>query len=68
MLDTSGDRIRVECGPVAVSVLHARLLFFIKFPQVNSVSDMRVVDLPLPRVYQGDLLRGVRFLKSRLQA
>lgn len=68
MLGTSGDRIRVECNPVAVKASFGRSLFFIKFPQVDAVSDMRVVDLPLSCVHQGDLLRGIRFLKSHLQA
>lgn len=68
MLDTSSERVRVECGPVAVRASCGRLLFLIKFPQVNAVSDMWVVDPPLPCVRQGDFLRGIRFLKPRLQA
>ncbi len=68
MLDTSDERIRVECGPVAVSMLRARLLSCIKYILRNVVFNMRAVDLPPTCICQGDFLRGVRFLKSRLQA
>jgi len=67
MLDISGERVRVECGPVAVRASCGRLLFLIKFPQVNAVSDMGGGVLA-PLVCQRDFLRGIRFLKSRLQA
>ncbi len=68
MLDTSGSRIRVECGPVAASMLRARLLFFIKFPKVNAASDMRMADLLLISVRKGAFLRSGDFLRSPFQA
>lgn len=68
MRDTSGERIRVECGPVVVSLLRARLLSCMKFILRNAVFTIRAVD-PLPtRICQGDCPQGVRFFKSRLQA
>lgn len=67
MLDTSGERVRVECGPVAASVLRARLPSCIKYILRNAVFNMRAAGPPT-RICQGDVLRGVRFLKSRLQA
>jgi len=68
MQDTSGERIRVECGPVAAIMLRARLLSCIKYILRNAVFNMRAADPPPTRICQGDCLRGVRFLKSRLQA
>lgn len=69
MLDTFSDRICVGCGPVAASMLRARLLSYIKYILRNAVFTMRAADPPpLTRICQGDFLRGVRFLKSRLQA
>lgn len=68
MLDTFGDRICVGYGPVAASMLRARLLSCIKYILRNAVFNMRAADPPLTRICQGDGLRGIRFLKSRLQA
>ncbi len=68
MRDTSGERVRVECDPVAASVLRAQLFSCIKYILRNVVFTMRAADLSLTRICQGDFLWGVRFLKSRLQA
>lgn len=79
MLDTSGERVRIECGLVMVKMLRERALFCIKYLLRNAVFNMRVAEPPLPaRLHplffsplcasQGSAFRGVRFLKSRLQA
>lgn len=68
MLDTFGERTCVGYGTIAVSMLRTRLLFCIKYILRNAVFNMRAADSPLTRTYQGDGLRGIRFLKSRLQA
>ena len=67
MLDTSGDRVRVECGPVAASMLRARLLSCIKYILRNAVFNMRAADPP-PRICRGGFLRDARFHMSPLQA
>jgi hypothetical protein len=64
MLDTSGSRIRVECGPVAVRALHARLLFFIKFHKVYAVSEIQVAALLLTPIRKGAFRRSAAFPKA----
>lgn len=68
MLDISGDQIRVEHGPVAVRVLHPRLLFFIKFHKVYAVSEMRAATLLLTSIRKGAFRRSAGFLTSSFQA